>query len=144
MDKVTTAIIRCGKLQRLMAIMLLLPLFPSLASADQGNGNISYYAVGAGMKTCGDFIQDLRSIRPDRGMNTEHGWLIARSSSYVHWASGFITSENIKRALEKPPREQIEYSQATIASWLENYCEHNALVSLSDAVMKMISSDRTK
>jgi len=105
---------------------------------------ISVYVLGIGDSSCGDFIQDIKSARPTQGINTEHGLMVAKSSSYIHWASGYITSLNIWRAVQTPPVKQFEHSQATIASWLENYCKDNALERFDSAVRKMLASDGAK
>jgi len=82
---------------------------------------------GEGNFSCPEYVSAKRSNTP-------------KLYSSISWVQGFITGINYQRALEEGSDSFVarDLPAASIARWLENYCQENVADDLADAAKELV------
>ena len=109
-----------------MKKLILLTAITLVATGAQGD----YSVKGEGNYSCPEYVSAKRS-------NT------AKLYSSITWVQGFVTGMNYQRALETDTNSFIaqDIPAASIARWLENYCQEHPADDVADAAEAFIEAN---
>ena len=109
-----------------MKKLILLTAIAFVTTSAQGD----YSVKGEGNYSCPEYVSAKRS-------NT------AKLYSSITWVQGFVTGMNYQRALETDTNSFIarDTPAASIARWLENYCQEHPADDVADAAEAFITEN---
>ncbi|ESY91332.1 MULTISPECIES: hypothetical protein [unclassified Mesorhizobium] len=84
--------------------------------------DIIYKNLGAGLKTCGDFLRSKETTR----------------TYYVSWILGFLTATNLTRAVAGGDGSMPKLgSPSDLELWMTNFCASHALETVANAAVNL-------
>ena len=95
-----------------------------------------FFALGDGMRGCGEFIKSVEAERKERPANARPNAVYnIYYSSFISFADGFLSGANFTDAANSRIGQGTDEDGMML--WLENYCRKNPLATYIGAVIAL-------